>query len=320
MFGKLTKSGTTAGQFLKVPVGSRAIGLGGAYVAVANDISAIYWNPAGLVFAGKNGSASFVHTNWLAETNFDFTAVAFHSPIGTLGLSFTFLSMDDMIVRTEDEPDGTGEFFSAGDMSIGLSYAKRLTDRFSVGVNAKYVRQQIWHMIASTIAMDVGILFKTDFDWLTLGVSVSNFGPKMQYSGKDIFINYDFTPNEYGDNQYIFANLQTDKWDLPLMFRFGLAIDVLNTEMNQITAAIEARHPNDNTESICLGAEYGFRKRFFLRAGYQSLFEEESEKGLSAGVGFLYRLSSQMPLMLDYAYADWGRLTSVHRFSLELQF
>ncbi|GAB4363070.1 MAG: type IX secretion system outer membrane channel protein PorV [Calditrichia bacterium] len=317
----MTKSGTTAAQFLKIQVGARAIGMGSAYVAAARDMSAIYWNPAGLSFVGPNGGVNFVHTEWLADMQFDFAAVAIRAgEIGTFGLSFTSLSMPDMKVRTEFEPEGTGELFSAMDMALGLSYARRLTDRFSMGLTGKYVRQQIWHMTAAAVAFDIGILFRTDFEWLVLGMSISNFGPKLQYTGKDVFVNYDFSPDQWGDNENIFANLQTDKWDLPLMFRFGLAMEILKTEMNQLTGTVEARHPNDNTENLSFGMEYGFRKRFFLRGGYQALFEDKSEKGLTLGTGFVYFLSPTLPFYLDYAYADWGRLNTVHRFSAEIHF
>ena len=321
IFSGLTKSGTTAAQFLKIPVGSRAIGMGGACVAAANDATSLYWNPAGLTHIQPTGAVSFVHTNWLAGTNFDFAAAVIRTgSVGTFGFSFTSLSMPDMKVRSELEPEGTGEFFSAMDMSLGLSFARALTDRFALGLTAKYVRQQIWHMTASTIAFDVGILFKTDFDWLVLGMSISNFGPKLQYAGKDIFVNYDFDPNQWGDNENIFANLQTDRWDLPLLFRFGAAANLVQGKMTQITATVEARHPNDNTENLSIGLEYGFRKRFFLRSGYQALFEDQSEKGLTLGAGFVYYLTARMPFFIDYAYADWGRLTNTHRFSLEIHF
>lgn len=319
--GGLSKSGTTAAQFLKIQVGARAIGMGGAYVALSNDAMAAYWNPAGLTEPGSTGTVSFVHTNWLADTYFNFASITFHAgSFGTLGLSFTSLGMSDMEVRTEFEPEGTGEFFSALDMSIGLSYAKSLTDRFSLGLTAKYIHQQIWHMTASTIAFDIGLLFRTDFDWLTLGISIANFGPKLQYAGKDVFINYDYTANEFGDSENIFANLQTDSWDLPLLFRFGLAFEILNDEHNQLLATIEARHPNDNSENISLGAEYGFMQRFFLRGGYQALFEKDSEKGLTAGAGFIYYLNSSTKLIVDYAFAEWNRLNNVHHFSIQFYF
>ncbi|NOY79167.1 MAG: UPF0164 family protein [Calditrichaeota bacterium] len=319
--GGLTKSGTTAGQFLKIPVGGRAIGMGGAYVAVANDVTSLYWNPAGLAHLAYSAAVNFTHTRWLAGTNFDFVAVGINTGIwGSFGLSYTALSMPDMLVRTEFEPEGTGEYFSAMDMAMGVSYARSITDRFSIGFNAKYVHQQIWHMTASAVAFDLGILFRTDYAPLVLGMSISNFGPKMHYTGKDVFVNYDFNPDEYGDNNTIFADLQTDKWSLPLLFRFGLAWEILNKDMNQLTVAVEARHPNDNTENVSFGAEYGFRQWVFFRAGYQSLFESDREKGLTFGLGLVYYLSPTLPLQFDYAYADWGRLSSAHRFSFEINF
>jgi hypothetical protein len=321
IFGGLTKTGTTAAQFLKIQVGARAIGMGGAFSAISNDATSMYWNPAGLANIGNNGSVTFVHTNWLADTQYNFASVAIRAGnIGTFGISFTALSMPDMKVRTEFEPEGTGEYFSAVDLGMGLSYARRLTDLFCIGFTAKYIYQKIWHMTASTVAFDIGLIFRTDFDWLVLGINMSNFGPKLQYMGKDIFVNYDFTRDEWGDNENIFANLQTDKWDLPLLFRFGLGIEVLKQELNQIVVTLEARHPNDNTESVSFGAEYGFRQRFFLRAGYQAFFEQDSEKGLTAGAGFIYYLSKSASLKLDYAFADWGKLTNVHHFSIGIDF
>jgi long-subunit fatty acid transport protein len=321
LFGSLSKSGTTASQFLKIPVGARAIGMGGAYVALANDASAVFWNPGGLANISGSGAVSFIHTNWLAETSFNFAVAVINiEDFGALGISFTSLSMPDMEVRDEFNPEGTGEYFSAGDLALGLSYARKFTDRFSLGFTAKYVYQKIWHMTASTIAFDVGMKFQTDLDWLVLGISISNFGPKIHYTGKDVFINYDYNPDEWGDSQNIFANLQTDEWELPLMFRVGLAFKVVESENHQLVSSVEARHPNDNTENISAGLEYGFLNKFFLRAGYQSFFEENSEKGLTAGAGFVYFLSPTSPLKLDYAYADWNRLTQVHRFSIEIQF
>ena len=317
----LTKSGTTSAQFLKIQIGARAISMGGAYVALANDATSIYWNPAGLTKIGPNGSATFAYNDWLADTKLNFVAVAIKlGTSGSIGLSITSLSMPDLKVRNEFYPEGTGEYFSAGDLAMGISYANQITDRFSLGITGKYIRQQIWHMTSSSIAFDLGILFRTDFDWLTLGMSISNFGPKMQYSGKDAFINYDFSPNEWGDSENIFANLQTDKWDLPLLFRFGIAMELIKQKNNQFIITVEARHPNDNTESVSAGCEYGFMNRFFLRSGYQAMFEDDSEKGLTFGTGVLYYLSQKMWLNFDYAYADWGKLNNTHRFSIELNF
>jgi len=317
----ITKSGTAAAQFLKIPVGARAVGMGGAYVALTGDATSMYWNPAGLPLINNSGTVVFAYNRWLADTQFNYVAAAVRmGNLGVLGLSFTALSMADMEVRTEFEPEGTGEYFSAMDLALGVSYARSITDRFRLGFTMKYVRQQIWHMSASSMAFDMGIQFQTDFKWLTLGMCVSNFGPKLQYTGKDVFINYDFDPDQWGDNENIFANLQTDKWDLPLLFRFGLAMNIMDNEWNQLTGVVEARHPNDNEESLNMGLEYGFRQRFFLRTGYQTLFESKSERGLTLGVGIVYYLSENLPLRFDYSFASWRRLMNVHRITAEIGF
>ncbi|MBP7460357.1 MAG: PorV/PorQ family protein [Candidatus Delongbacteria bacterium] len=321
VLGDMTKSGTTAAQFLKIPAGTRGIGMGGAGVASVNDVSSVYWNPAGMTRLTSSGAFHFSHANWLADLDYNYAGAVVQLGIyGCLGFSFTSLSVPDMPVRTEFDQEGTGEFFSAMDMAMGLSYARSLTDRFAIGITAKYIRQQIWHMTATTTAIDLGLLFRTDLEWLTLGMAISNFGPKLQYSGKDLFINYDFNPEEWGDNETIFADLQTDQWDLPLVFRFGLNLELVNNPIHQVTASLEARHPNDNSETISCGAEYGFRKRFFLRGGWDSWNESDSEKGLTVGGGCIYYLSSSNPVLIDYAYSDWGRLNYVHRFSVEIRF
>ena len=155
----LTKVGTTAAQFLKIGVGSRAQGMGGAFVAVADDISALYWNPAGIANL-KGSEAMFMHTEWLADISYDFGAVALNlGPYGVIGISLSATSMAEMKVRTEMKPEGTGEWFDAGDISAGLAYARALTDRFSIGGNVKWIRQSIWHMAANTVAFDIGTLF-----------------------------------------------------------------------------------------------------------------------------------------------------------------
>ena len=138
----LTKTGTTAAAFLKIGLGPRAIGMGGAFSATADDISAIYWNPGGL--AGTYGAeATFNHVNWFADVRLDVAAFATRlSEFGVLGVFATVMSMDEMDVRTIEMPTGTGERFSAGALAIGLSYARSLTEAFSIGFNAKYLCQR----------------------------------------------------------------------------------------------------------------------------------------------------------------------------------
>ena len=316
----VSKVGTTAAPFLEIEVGSRAIGMGGAFVAIANDATAIYWNPAGIARLPRS-EAILIHTNWLVGTNFDFVGVVV--PMGYLGsiaVNVISLSTDEMEVRTVQRPEGTGEKFSYGDLSAGLSYAKNLTDRFSIGVNAKYISQRIWHMKAKGVAFDIGTLFKTRFNGLMIGMCISNFGASMKMEGKDVFVNYDEAPQFGGSNDKIPAFKKTDKFPLPLLFRVGVAMDILKSGSSRLTIAADAAHPNDNTEYINMGMEYVFNKNIALRFGYKNLFTLDTEEGFTAGFGTKFKLTGGIALKIDYAYQDFGRLQNVQRFSLGLEF
>lgn len=318
----VSKTGTTAASFLGIAVGAPAIGMGGAFVSLAHDPTALYWNPAGIATMPRS-EALLAHTNWIADTKFDFAG--FVLPLGnfgTLGLSFTSLSMEDMKVRTVEMPEGTGEFFSAGDLAVGISYARSLTDRFAIGFTAKFIQQRIWHESATAFAVDAGTKFKTDlFGGMVIGASLSNFGTPMRLSGRDTrqFIRLD--PNKHGSNDRIPTNIELDAWDLPLHFQFGVSTNVLHDDNYRWTVALDAIHPNDNYESVNVGSEFAFRDFIFLRGGFQSLFLDQREGGLSFGIGVTSSLlSSSATVMFDYAYRDLGRLEGVHVFSVGFRF
>lgn len=314
----LTKTGTTAAPFLKIGVGSRAIGMGGAFTATADDITAIYWNPGGLANVYGN-EATFNHVRWFADVNYDFAAFSTHlQDFGTLGAFVSVESMDDMMVRTEDVPEGTGELFNAGAMAIGISYARNLTDRFSIGFNAKYIREYIWNMSATGVALDIGTLYKIPIlNEFRLAASISNFGSKMKMQGRD---NLMITQIGSGEGNLINTDIQLDEFDLPLIFRVGVAADLMKTDDNRITAAVDAVHPNDNTEYLNLGVEYGWSEMVFLRGGWKSLLERDTEQRFTAGLGVQYRIIGEFKVKLDYAYQDWGRLKNVHYLSLSVKF
>lgn len=318
-FGKITKVGTTMGQFLKIGVGARSVGMGGAAVASVNDASAIYWNPAVIAgFGNRRVLASY--TDWFLDTELAFTSIVLPmKSFGTIGFSFNSLSMGMMDVRTVELPEGTGEQFTAGNLAFSVTYARKLTNFFSIGFNAKYVQESIWHCDATSIAFDFGSLYRTDNNRLLIGASVSNFGDKMQFTGKDLRIYYDQNSNETGDNEYIPAYYETSRWDLPLIFRIGCALNYPEFPIGDIVAEIDAIHPNDNTEQVNLGIEWDLNRTLFIRTGYQALFQEQSEQGLTVGGGIRWKLLNSY-LNVNYAYADFGRLSAVQRIDMEIEF
>jgi opacity protein-like surface antigen len=314
----LTKTGTTAAQFLKIGVGPRAIGMGGAFTATADDITAIYWNPGGLATLNSN-EAGFNHINWFADIKFDFAGVAIQIPgFGMLGTFVSVLSMDEMKVRTVEMPEGTGELFTASAMGIGVSYARNLTDDFSIGFNAKYIREQIWNESATGIGVDVGTMYKLHIlNEVRLASSISNFGTKMKLQGRDHVL---ITQTGPAGGNLINTDIQLDEYDLPLIFRVGIAADIVKTGGSRLTTAIDAVHPNDNTEAVNSGFEYAWNEMLFLRAGVKSLFERDTEQGFTIGVGVNYRIIDAVKVKVDYAYQDFGRLANVHYLSFGVRF
>jgi len=313
-----TKTGTTSTQVLKFNVGPRAIGMGGAFTAISDDISALYWNPGGTANIASN-EAFFNHTALYADIRHDYTAFATNlSGLGTAGVFVSVLSMDEMPVRTIENPEGTGEFFDYNTLVMGLNFSRFLTENFAIGFNVKYISENLWHMNATGLAVDIGTLYKIPvLNELRIAASISNFGTKMQLSGRDATVIF---PSGAGNENNINSNIELDKFDLPLIFRFGLSTDLVKEETSRLTVAVDAIHPNDHTEYLNSGLEYAWNEIIHLRAGYNSLFEKDSEKGLTLGFGLYYRIVDMVKVKLDYAYQDFGRLRDVHYFAVGVIF
>ncbi|MCB0281702.1 MAG: PorV/PorQ family protein [Calditrichae bacterium] len=317
---RISKVGTTAGQFLKIGVSARALAMGSAFTSVANDVSSIYWNPAGLSRVNAH-EAMFTHVEWIANTSYDFGALTIHmGDDGALGLMVSSFSSGDMAVTTVEQPDGTGEYFSAQFIAAGISYSRDLTDKFSIGFTGKFVSETIWHMSASALALDVGTLFTTPIWGIQLGATISNFGSKMKLEGRDTRFAYDPLPNQDGPVEIVNSGYEMLEYSLPLRFQVGISKDLEINEYNRLTIAADAIQPNDNYESVNTGFEYAWKEMFFLRAGYKSLFQEDSEEGMTLGMGANIRLAGTTQIRVDYAYADMNRLENAQKFSLAIRF
>jgi len=319
LFGQ-SKTGSTAAPFLNIGIGPRSIAMGGAFVATANDVSSLYWNPAGAARMNKSG-ALFAHSKWFADINYNWAGAVINlDDAGVFGISVTNLDYGDMELTTLSEPGGTGGTFSANDMAIAITYAKNLTDRFSIGGSVKYISQNIWNSSASTIAVDLGVLFHSDVYGLRIGAAITNLGGDMQISGSDLNVQHDIDQTIYGNNDQILATLNTDKWPLPLTFKIGVAMDVLNMTDHRITVGIDALHPSDNKESLNIGMEYEIFNMVALRTGYKSMFLENSEEGLTFGFGLRYDFTPSLALSIDYAYQQFGILKDTQHFSVGVNF
>jgi hypothetical protein len=322
---EFTKAGTAGAQFLKVGVGARYHGLGEASVAVADNIYAMYWNPAGLALV-RNSELAFTHVNYVMDVSLDYVAYAKKwEDWGVFGISATVLSMGNQEITTVLQPEGTGETYDVSSYAFQLTYARNLTANFSIGGSFKYIGEKIYREKAGGFAFDFGTMLYTGLRSLRLGMNISNLGPEMKFSGPDLEVGYDpGSPDPSGDDtngnpnwDLHSSSLNVDPYDLPLTFRIGMAYDFQFGNKSIVTLALEAKHPNDNLQQGSIGAEFNWNEHYFLRAGYKLNYEEE---GLGLGGGFRTNISGQTDLVLDYAWVDFGRFNSVHRFSACLAF
>jgi long-subunit fatty acid transport protein len=295
------KAGTASAEFLKIGVGARAAGMGEAFAAMANDASALYWNPAGLVQFQDNEVIA-AHTNWLVDIKHDFIGGVYHlSTEDAVGLSITSLQTDDMPVTTELQPYGNGTYFHYGDVAVGLTYSRRMTPQFSFGGTVRYLQETLDVLTMRGVVVDLGTYYWTGLGTSRFSVVLTNFGNEMAPTGTVTAI----------DGSKI---NQFQQFSPPTIFKFGFAFDPYRDEDNSITTSIQLNHPNDNSENFSIGAEYQLLKTFFLRGGYKFNVDEES---YTFGAGVATSVSS-VHMNVDYGYSAFGRLGGVHRLSVLL--
>lgn len=317
-FGQ-SKVGTTAANFLTIPVGSKAVGMGGAFVAIANDATALYWNP-GSVSRFERNEFNVSYSEWLVGTKFNWIGLTFKiSDNDAIGISVNQLDYGDEEITTPNQPNGTGERWKAQDIAFTFTYAKNLTDRFSIGGSLKYIRQQIWNESASAFALDIGLLFQTQLEGLKIGMNIANFGTEMKLDGKDLLQAIDIDPANTGNNDKITGSLGTDSWTLPLLFTVGLGYDAYKTEDWNVTIAADAIYPNNQTSFLNFGGEVTWNNMVSIRGGYNSLFKMDAEEGLSAGLGLKYDFGPFFA-KVDYSFSEFGIFDNINRISVSVGF
>lgn len=313
-----SKVGTTAANFLTVPVGSKAAGMGGAFVAVANDATSLYWNVGGISRLEKS-EFNVSYSDWLVGTTYNWAGIVFKGVDDAFGVSINQLDYGEEEITTPEQPNGTGQNWKAQDIALAVSYSRNLTDRFSIGGSLKYIRQSIWNESATAFALDIGLLFYTQLEGLKIGMNIANFGTEMKLDGKDLYQPVDIDPANTGNNEKITATLNTDYWTLPLIFSVGLGYDFALSDDFKVEVATDAIYPNNHTGYLNLGGEITWNKMLSLRAGYNSLLKEDAEEGLNAGVGFLYDFGA-FNARIDYSYSDFQRFKDISKVSLSIGF
>ena len=311
------KVGTSGVQFLKVGVSARAMGMAEAFLGVADDASALYYNPGGLLQLERPDHI-LTHISYPAGIAFEYLGSAWPLPRlnAAVGFQVTFLHTDEMDETTPEMPYGTGRTFTASDLAAGVSYAQQLTDKFSVGGTVKYIEERLADEKAIGVAFDIGTFYDTGWKSIIISMAITNFGPDM-----------DFVDSPF---------------PMPMNFKFGGSMRVLQAYPHELILAVEGWHPNDNLEQFNLGLEYGFMDMGFLRVGKKingfkryswDEYLEDNDKdpyveypvinedgaistdGLCLGAGLKLNLPT-IDLRIDYAFTKIDKLGSMSFFTL----
>ena len=308
------RAGISAFQFLKIGVGARGVAMGESFVAVANDASAMFWNPAGLVESKQNLILAS-HTSYVIDISHEFFGASYMlGDNDAVGVAFSALHMEDMEVTTETQPFGTGRYFSFGDIAIGLTYSKKMTEQFSFGATVRYAEETLDVLKMRSVMVDLGTLYWTGLGSTRFAVTISNFGSDVEPKGSAALSN-GTTANTF------------QAFSLPTIFKLGIATEFIETDDSRLTTSLQLNHPNDNSEHFRIGVEYAYQNTFFLRGGIkrtigQKLFgqDETSPEDFSLGAGFAVDLASLSHVSADYAFVRFGDLGAIHRFSVAFSY
>lgn len=307
------RAGISVFQFLKIGIGARGSGMGESFVAVSNDVSALYWNPAGLI-QGPDNEVMATHTEYVADIKHDFLGVSYHlSASDAIGAAFSSLHMKDMEITTETQPLGTGRYFSFGDVAIGVTYSRKMTEQFSFGATVRYVEETLDVLKMRSVMVDLGTYYWTGLGSARFAVAISNFGSDVAPKGT--------VADASGQPTSTFQT-----FSLPTVFRLGLAFEPIEDAEHRLTTSVQLNHPNDNSEHLRFGAEYSWRGTLFLRAGLkrtigQKLIGEDatSEESFGAGAGVRVAVLTKA-VTADYAFVQYNRLGGVHRISIAFSY
>ncbi|MBQ6268904.1 MAG: PorV/PorQ family protein [Bacteroidetes bacterium] len=308
--GSYAKVGLTGGQFLKVQHGARGAGLAGCVSSTVDDLSAVYWNPAGIAEI-KSLSTEFDYTDWFAGFSHNYFAVG--TPIGenfALAVHFTNFASDKMEYTTMQNPEGSNTFFKANDMSLGLTFAGYLTDQFSFGATVRYLDNSISDMNASGVSFDIGTIYRTGIQGLTLGVSLHGLTSDLTYSGRDLNTTHSLYPSTWSSD--VDVSLMPSSFNIPLTFRAGVSADILKQDVHHLIGAFDFTTCSDTPEQFGIGAEYVWNDLLAARLGYRIGHDTQ---GLSGGIGIKY-LTSSFSGRIDYAISPMGALGLVNRISV----
>ena len=342
-----TAFGGSAAEFLLLGAGARGTALGGAYAALATDVTALYYNPAGLAQMSRP-SAMVSSYSYLADTRYSWFGAAFPMAGGAraLGVSLGAFGFSDQPVTTVENPDGDGRVYRVSESFISGTYAQNFSDRFSAGLTIKYIQDQLGSAKAGTFAVDFGTNFHALVGTrpLRAGFVISNLGGTLAHSGSDLDATvFRVPPLGTVDvpQEPSAASLKTKDFGLPVMFRVSVALDLLAQSNNRITLLSEFSQPNNTKPGAGMGLEWAVsnlgNSGFSLAARGSYTIQPDNEfdygtaagfatqestgsftsDGLGLGGGIEYRRRN-FSMGFDYAFRDFGPVGGANFFSFSV--
>jgi len=302
--GDITRSGVVGVSFLKIPIGAQAVAMGGAYTAIANDLTSMFWNPAGLASI-EGYQANISYSQWFGGFSHNFASGVVSLGNYRVGLGLISFGANDIPFTTIEDPTGSGRTYSVSDVCLVASFAGKITNEFSFGANFKYINSAFSSVSSNGIAFDIGTKYESDWKGLRLGFVLSNLGPAQNYAGQDLnqvksLVNgLSAAPVDYA--------LISSQYQLPLTFRAGMGVDMLSVVNNTDNTPQDSDHKwtlaadfftmADSKEQGAIGTEYVWNNLLALRAGYQI---GHDTFGFSGGIGLNYT-SGLFDGKIDYA-------------------
>jgi hypothetical protein len=294
-----SKMGTSGATELRIPVGTRATAMAGAVVADVTGTEALFWNPAGA--AGVTGTEAYVsYRGYIADTYLTYFGLVSSFGYGTVGVHAKILNLGDIYVTTEDAWDGTGEVYTVNIPVLGLSYARALTDRVSVGATAMYISEEIMDTSARGMAFDFGFQYVPGWKTLRLGMAMKNYGPRMRYNGPG-FEHSVKVPGDDPEASNRILSLESADFELPSYFQLGVSYDFQLAQNGMLRTGLDFQSNNFSQDEYRLGVEYVLQKRFYLRGGYVYCDQDDYLYGATFGVGVDFSLG-QTKAAVNYTH------------------
>lgn len=287
------RAGLATFSFLKNDMNPRSAGIGGASVAVNTEGYSTFSNPA---FAADLTGLNATYSSYLVGAGVHqglFSVVRPDKNNGAIGVSVNFLNSGEMDVRTEFQPDGTGQTVNASTVGIGLTYSKRLSDMFTFGTTLRYINEQLAEYKNNTFTIDLGFAYQTDWKNLSFAVMLQNFGGSSTLQGD--YLEVDFNRNGVALENYVSASV----------FRLGFSMLAYEREHHSLTFDFELQHPSDNAENFRLGLEFEYLELFYFRGGYKINVSGHNWPVFGAGVRT--HIGSHK-LLIDYAAVPTNHL------------